>query len=450
MRSTYFTAVTVGLLLTIAGSRAAATDLLEAYRLAQSHDARLAAARAAFEAGKEKLPQGRSQLLPTLTLNGSKFDYDASVEYEGTTTFQGGARRYTNEEYELALTQPLYRKQNFAAYEQGKAQAAAAAAQFSQAQQELILRVAQAYFDVLAAADRLATAAAQKASLSAQHDQARARLTAGVAPITEAHEAKARADLAAADEIAAQSELEVKRRVFWKITGALPERLGRLGAESPLPPIEPSDLQAWVTLALDRNPQLTAHQYDVEAAEQELERARGGHYPSLDLVAGYSNTQSSGSVYTSARSDTSWKRAGLQLQVPLSQGGYVNSRVRETAALRDRAREEREEARREITVQVQQFYVGLTHGQRQIEALGQALRSSESALEATQASYRVGVRNAVDVLNATHQFFTVQRDLSRARYDYLLSLLKLKAAAGTLAEADLGRFNDLLERTSGL
>lgn len=423
-------------------------DLLESYTRARDHDARLAAARAAYKAGKEKLPQGRAQLLPTVNLRGAKTQYDASIDYQGATTFQGGSRRYTNEEFEVNLTQPLYRKQNYALYRQGEAQADLAEAQYANARQELVLRVAQVYFDLLAAQDNLTLATAQKLVLLAQYHQAKARLDAGVAPITEVHESKARADLATAQEIAALNNVEVKRRSYWKVAGIDPDSLAGVAPNIPLTPPDPADIGKWNQAAQEQNPQLRALQGTVRVAEQELEVARAGHFPTVDLVAGYTKGEASGSVYTSASSETSWRSAGVQLQVPLYQGGYVNSRVREAAANRDKAREELEDTKREATVQVQQAYSAVAHGVQQVEALGQAVVSSESALDATRAGLRVGTRNLVDVLNATQQVYTAKRDHARARYDYLLNRLKLEAAAGQLDEDDLVSINALLRESA--
>ncbi len=423
-----------------------ALDLLDAYRQALTHDARFAAARATHEAGLEKRSQGRAQLLPTLGLSGTATRYDAEITYDGATTFEGGARRYTRDEYELRLTQPLYRKQNLAAWREGKAQAALAESEYAVTRQELILRVAQVYFDVLAADDNLALAAAQKSVYLTQHDQAKARLEAGVAPITEMHEAKARADLAAAQEIAAGSEVAVRRRSFWKVTGMEAAGLSVLDARAALHTPNPDKPDDWIEKARMQNPDLQAVRENLRVAEQALEAAKAGHHPTLDLVAGYTATQDTGSVYTSAHSDSEWKSAGVQLQVPLYQGGYVNSRVREAAANRDRAREEIEDAARELTVRTEQAFLAVNDGLKRAEALREAVYSSKQALEATRAGLSAGTRNLVDVLNATQQLYGARRDHARARYDYLLGLLRLEAAAGQLSEEDVVTVNVMLGR----
>lgn len=432
----------------LASSAVAALDLIEAAQRAQAHDAKFAAARAAYDAGKEKLPQGRAQLLPTLMLTGSRNQYDASLEYEGTTTFEGGNRRYNVKEYELSLTQPLYRPQNLAAYRQGQAQADLAEAQLITAKQELLLRVAQAYFDLLAARDGLALARSQRQAYLGQHEQARAKLSAGVAAITEVHEAKARADLATAQIIAAENELERRQRALWKITGIDAEVIADLAADVPLIGPDPADLNRWVEQARARNPDLQALRENLRVAEHELNRAQGAHHPTVDLVTAHSNNESSGSVYTSATSDNRVQSVGVKLQIPLYQGGHSASRVREAAAGRDKTREELEDAQREIVVQTQQAYRAVTSGMAQIEALSQAVLSSDNALEASRAGFKAGARNLVDVLNATQQTYNAKRDHARARYDYLFAHLKLRAIAGTLTEEDMAWVNRFLDKPS--
>jgi outer membrane protein len=423
---------------------APALDLLEAYRHAQAHDAKFAAARAGYAAGKEKLSQGQAQLLPTLTLTGNKTQYDASLRYQGTVTFQGGERRYDTNEYELNLIQPLYRPQNLAAYRQGKAQADIAEAQFHASSHDLILRVAQAYFDLLAAKDSLTLVRSQKHAYTAQHEQATARLNAGTAAITEVHEAKARADLSIAQEIAAENEVELHQRALWKITGLDTDAVANVAAEFPLIRPDPITPEPWVEQSQSHNPELQALRDSVRVAELELDRARSGHYPTLDAVASHNNSDSTGSIYVDAASDNRVQSIGLRLQVPLYQGGFASSKIREAAANRDKAREELEDAQREIAVRTRQAFRAVISGVMQVEALSQAVQSSEQALDASRAGRTVGVRSLLDVLNATQQLFTAKREYARARYDYLLAHLKLRGLAGKLTEDDLAWVNQFL------
>lgn len=430
---------------------AEALDLMESYRSALTHNSHFSAARAAHEAGKEKYPQGRAQLLPTIEVTGSKTYYDAEITYRGTTPFESGKREYNNGEYALTLTQPLYRKQNFAAYRQGKAFADLAEAQFLDARQELILRVTQTYFDVLAAREQLEFAQAQRDALVTQYEHVRHRLSVGTSTKTELHDAKARADIATSQHFAARNELEIKKRTLWMtvgISGIEPDQLAPLQKNIPLVPPEPNDIEFWTATAVTTNPAVRARKENVTVAREELERARGGHYPTLDLVVGYSEARTTGSLYTSGSSDGTWSAAGIQMQMPLYQGGYVSSRVREAVANQGKAVDELEEANSAIRLAAQSAFLGIQHGIDQVKAMQQALISSESALQTNTASYEAGIRKIVDVLNATQQVFEVRRDLSRVRYDYLLARLRLKAAAGTLSDEDIGSVNALLDRAN--
>lgn len=427
-----------------ASTPAQSYDLLEAYNQARTHDARLGSARAAYRAGEEKQPQALSELLPSLGVTGSRTYYDASIEYRGDTTFQGGQRNYDNNEYRVNLTQPLYRKQNFVRYAQSKAQVRLAQLQFAAAEQDLIVRVTQAYLDVLSAQENLTFLTAQKTALTEQLQQARALLAAGTAAITDVHEAKAHLDLTRAEEIAAENDVATKKQALWKITGARPTVFAVLSVDMPLPALDGADLEKWLSAAEARSPTLAAQRENVAIAGHEVRRVRGGHFPTIDFVAGYESSRSSGSVFTSASSDTTSKSAGVQLQLPLYQGGGVNSQVREAAANVAKASEDLEEARREAALKIHQAFVSIAHGLSQIAAFEQALLSSDSALDSSRAGLRVGTRSRIDLLNAEQRVYSVKRDLARARYDYLFKLITLKAAAGVLTEADVAEVNKLL------
>lgn len=414
-----------------------AMELTEAYQRAQQHDARFAAARAAHSAGREQLPQARARLLPTITLEAGKTSYDASVTYQGTTTFQGGDRRYENREYGISLTQPLYQRSLYAAYRQSESRVALAEAEFQLAQHDLILRVTQVYLEMLAAQDSHRLVLSQKSTYQTQFDQAEARLKAGAGTRIEVSETRARLDLTISQEIAARNEVDVRRQTLWKLTGQQVNQLPEMDKQQTPRPPEPAQVEKWLALAEEKNPRLSALRHAVNAAEQEIQVARGAHHPTLDLNAGVANSRSTGSVYTSAGSDSSVKSVGVQLKIPLFQGGGASARVREAIALRDKAREEMEDTRREVQAQVRQAHAGIRSGLAQIRALELAVVSSEEAVKASRIGLQVGSRNILDVFNAETQLQTVRRDLARARYEYLLNILRLKAAAGTLAEGDL-------------
>ncbi len=437
--------LTLALLMTAAFAPGAhAVNLMDIYRDALANDASLASARAAYLAGQEKLPQGRALLLPTVNLSANTTWNEMDIQYRGASAFPGGQRNYNSNGATLSLSQPIYRPQNWAAYEQGKLQSAVAEIQYAAAQQGLILNVAQAYFDVLLAQDNVALAGTQKKAIQEQLDQAKTSFEVGTATITDTHEAQARFDLAAAGEIAAINELEVRQRALEKIIGKLPGPLATLAVELSLQAPEPNDINKWVEAAEQNNLLVQAKRAGSEIANQEVARNRGAHHPTLDLVASYSDTGATGSSF-GVGNDTKASIIGLQLNLPLYQGGGINSRVREAVANQEKARQDLTLEVRQSALSTREAYLGVTNGAAQVKALEQALMSSQSSLDSTRLGQEVGVRTNVDVLNAQQQLFSAKRDLYKARYAYLVSRLKLKAAAGTLAEDDLQQVNQWLK-----
>ena len=422
---------------------AGAADLLEVYHAAQGQDSVFAAARATRQAGQEKLTQGRSLLLPNVNLNANSTYNDINTQYRGATVFSSGDKRYNSHGYGATLVQPLFREQNWATYTESELQVAQTEAQFKLAEQNLVLRVAQTYFDVLIAQDGVQLAAAQKIAIAQQLEQAKRNFEVGTATITDTHEAQARYDLIVSQEIAAQSNLEVKRRTLKQLINAIPAELNPLGKGFQLEPLQPADPEKWVEDAQQHNYQLAIAQAAAELAEKEVDRNRGGHLPTVDLVANYSKNTANNSNF-GVGSETTATSVGVQLNMPLFQGGATQSKWREADANRERAKQELETARRNVELQTRQAYLGVVNGIAQVQALQQALKSSESLLEATQLGYEVGVRTNLDVLNAQQQAFSTRRDLFQAEYTYLISQLSLKAAVGGLDEADLSKVNQAL------
>jgi outer membrane protein len=423
---------------------AEAADLLDAYHAAQSQDAVFAAARAAHQAGQEKLPQGRSLLLPSVNLSANSTANDGSIQYKGgALPFPSGSYNYNSHGYGVNLVQPLYRQQNWVAYTEAGLQVAQADAQFRSAQQDLILRVAQAYFDVLMAQDAVQLAGAQKTAISEQLEQAKRNFEVGTATVTDTYEAQARYDSVNAQEIAARSNLEIKKRALQQLTNTMPDSLNPLGGQFKLDGPQPAEMEKWIADAQQHNLQLKAAQIAAELSDKEVARSRGGHYPTLDLVANYTQSYANGGTL-GVGSDDRNTSVGVQLNLPLYQGGALNSRLREAEANRDRARQELENARRNVELQTRQAYLGVVDGIAQVQALQQALKSSENVLDASKLGQEVGVRTNLDVLNAQQQLYATRRDLYQAEYNYLLSQLRLKAAAGTLAEEDLAAINQAL------
>ena len=419
---------------------AQAADLLETFHAAQANDPVFAAARATQQAGQEKLSQGRSLLMPSINLNANTTFNNQNAKYQGFLSPASGDYNYNSNGYGLTLVQPLFRQQNWQAYSESELQAEQAAIQLKIAEQDLILRTAQAYFDVLIAQDSVGLAEAQKTSISEQLEQAKRNFDVGSATITDTLEAQARFDLTGAQQIAAQNNLEIKRSALQQLINAMPKDLKPLGKEFKLEAPQPADMDKWVETAQSGNLQLAIAQASAEIADKEVARNRGGHYPTVDLVANYSNNSTGGVM----ANDTTSRSVGVQLNMPLFQGGAVNSKWREAEANRERARQELENARRNVAQLTRQAYLGVVSGIAQVQALQQALASSVSVLDASKLGHEVGVRTNLDVLNAQQQLYSTRRDLYQAQYNYLVSQLQLKAAVGSLGEDDLSKVNQAL------
>ena len=434
---------------------AQAADLLDVYRQALANDAVFASARASAAAGQERVHQGRSLLMPTVGINGSivKNDSDVSPWNEGApvtrpdgtlgTVTGSGANLRTNE-YALSLVQPLFRWANWQTYEQSKLQTALSEAQFAQARQDLITRVAQAYFDVLAAQDTVATIQAQKTATTEQLASAKRNFEVGTQTITDTHEAQAAYDLVVAQEFAALNDLEVKRTALQAIIGTTPDSLAPLKPGVALATPQPAMIEPWVSAAENQNYGVVAAQLALESAKRDISKNRAGHYPTLDLVANSSHRKLSGQTLSSGT--TTNNAIGVQWNVPIFNGFAVTSRVRESIALEDKARNDLEATRRNAAQIARQAYLGVNSGLAQVKALEAAEVSSTSALDSNKLGYQVGVRINIDVLNAQRQLYSTRRDLSRARYDTIVNGLRLKAASGSLREEDLVPVNNLLQK----
>ena len=427
------------------GGGAYGADLLDVFRQAQLSDTTYAAARATWAAAQERIPQGRAGLLPLASVS-------ASAQYtDRSTRFRNSAVPRTNVDFgstaiSLSVTQPLYRRQNSIAYEQAYTQVEQADAQLALAAQELLLRVAQAYFDVLLAQDSVAFAEAQKVAIGQQLEQAKRNFEVGTATITDTHEAQARFDLTTAQEISARNDLELRRRALEQLIGRAAPPVAPLGPQFTMKLPEPASMEPWVDLALRSNLQVRIAQSGVGFASQEIARNRAAHLPTLDAFATASENGSGAASIGGFASDVRSAVVGLQLAVPLYQGGVINSRVREAIALEDRARQDLESARRAAEFNARQAFLGITSGTAQVRALEAALLSTESQLSSTRLGQEVGVRTQVDVLNAQQLLFSARRDLAQSKYTYILSLLRLEAAIGELTENDLAAVNQWLAR----
>ncbi len=417
---------------------AAALDFLQTYRLARQNDATFSASRASLEAGLEKLPQGRALLLPVINGTANTTANDGRNE-----TFAVGSN-FNSNGWNVTLTQPIFRWQNLVQYKQSEFQVLQSEAQFGQATQDLIVRVAQAYFDVLAAQDNIEFIVANKIAIGEQLAQAKRNFEVGTATITDTNEAQARFDLAGAQEISGQNALEVAVRALQQIIVDIPDKLVPLKAVGMTTPA-PNVMDEWAKAARGNNFVVRGNEAVMEIAAREIERQRAGHYPTLDAVATtQENTNQSLAIGVGTRSTVSQNSVGLQLTLPIFAGGSVLSRTREAVALREKARQDLEASRRAAEFNARQSFLNVTNGLAQVKALEQALVSSETALQSNRVGYEVGVRINIDVLNAQQQVFQTKRDLARARYDTILNGLRLKSAAGSLTENDVELVNTLL------
>src|SRR5258706_8928838 len=385
---------------------AAGEDLLQVYRDSQRYDAVYSSARQSLEAGRERLTQGRALVLPTLNLAGaatrSRFDVDSS----NTAVTPSFTRSVNSASYTFTMTQPLYRPQNWAQYQQAEFQVRQAEATFGQAFQDLVVRAAQAYFDVLAAQDTFSLVGAQKAAISEQLAQAKRNFEVGTATITDTHEAQARFDLSVAQEISAQNDLDNRKKALSQIVGKEYAVLRPLRAQVSLSPPNPNSMNDWVALAEKQAFPVVIQDAITQISNLQTRIAKYGHYPTLDVVATYGQTEQTGTTTSANSALLNVGTVGLQLALPLFQGGAISSREREAAANYEKAKQDLENARRTSVLQAQQSYLSVINGVAQVRALEQALVSSQSALDSNKLGYEVGVRINIDVLNAQQQLFS--------------------------------------------
>ena len=430
----------LALCLPLLSAPAAGADLLSIYRLARDADPALDAVRYTREAAHQKVPQARAGLLPSIGLSGNQGRNLASAEFTGVPETK---RPIDSWSWNLQLTQPLFRLQNVYAYAQSGAQAEAADAQLAAAEQDLILRVTQAYFDVLIAENAVTTSEAQQKAMEAQWARAKSGFANGVQAITDVHEARAKAEEARAQRVSAENELENKRSELERITGILPTSLSSPSTPLPMPRPEPADVNAWISQARTQNPAVRMQEHLLLAAETEIRRNRAEHLPTLDLTAAQGRNYSSGSFTTPSDYTSRYKNSqiGLQLNIPLFAGGGTNARVAEARALRGKTEAQLEETRRKAVADTRQAYAAIVSGLARIDALDAALQAGESAVKGNQVGYQLGLRINSDVLQAEQQLAVSRHEQVKARYEVLLQGLRLKAAVGVLDEESVVLIN---------
>ncbi len=418
-------------------------SLLDTYHKALAHDPTLASALSANKAAQEIIEQGKALYRPTVNFSADASTSRTHIRYLESNVPNGNSS-FENLKAGVEARQPIYRKQNLVQIEQSKTQVSQADKQYHLSQQQLILRTTQAYFDVLIAQDKIDLITAQKAAILSQLDQAKATFEVGMATITDVNETQARYDLVLAQEIAAVNEHEIAKRSVEAITGEIPAKLATVKPDIQVAALAQT-MQDWQQVALQNNLNIQIQQDALKLAEQDVEYANAGHLPTLDAVASVSDSYANGSPSVfSAGNELRSAAIGLQLDIPLYQGGAISSRARQAVLNKQKALDDVEIVRRQTDLETQRAYLNLGTTIAQIKALEQALISSQSQLDSTKLGYEVGVRTSVDVLNAQQQLFSAKRELLQARYNYLVNIIRLKAASGLVAEADLQDINQQL------
>jgi len=415
-----------------------ASDLLEVLAAAEQMDPLYREAQAQALSVAEGIPQARAELyLPSLSFSGStarvRQDISAEFAFGG-----GGPLSFTTYDYRINLTQPVYHRDRVIALAQADRRVQQAQLQVLVARQDLMVRVAERYFDVLAARDNLAFAQAEKDSLARQLEQAEQRFEVGLTAITDVQEAQAGHDRAVAAEISAANQIENSEEALREITEAYYDDLQPLGENVPLAVPQPLDLEAWTATALDNNLDLAAAGIGAEIAHHEIRRQYAQHAPRLDVVGGHGYTERGGQ-FGATKVDQS--DIGLELTMPIYEGGRVVSRTRQAEHDHQAAVERLEQTRRSVQRQTREAYLGIVARISSVKALRQAVVSSQTALDSTRAGFDVGTRTAIDVVAAERSLSQARRDYARARYDYILDTLRLKRAAGSLAPDDLQAAN---------
>lgn len=434
--------VTLFLLIGTAGA-AHATDLLQTFRLAQQNDPAYAAARQDYKAAREARPQARGALLPQVTFSATWSEDDQR------NLDTGGSDSFSNEQYRLALRQTLFNWEQFAGLSRADAAVAQAEAELADADQELILRVAERYFDVLAAEENERFARAEVNAIERQLEQAQERFEVGLIPVTDVKAAQASYDLAVSRQIEARNDIDDAREALRSIVERRVGPLARLRDDLPLESPDPNDADEWVARAVEQNPQFLAARAASEASRQGVRQARAGHYPEVDLVASRTRQERDSDAFAGtgeqAFGDTETDSIGIEVSISLFSGGATSSRSREARSQFEASQSRVIESRRAVEQRTRDSFRGLEARISQVRALRQAVESNEASVEATEAGFQVGTRTAVDVLDALRDLFAAERDYTNARFQYVLNRLRLQEAAGTLTVDELRLVNTWLE-----
>ncbi len=425
------------------GFGAQAQSLLDLYQSARGYDATYQSAKSQFDATVAKADQAKALLLPkaTLGLSSSRTNLESS---SNPATAQD--RVYGTQTATLSGSQPLYRPADWATYQQGIKGGEAAGAALKAAEQDLIVRLSQAYFDVLASSDSLQFVQAQKIAVQEQLASAKRNFEVGTATITDTREAQARYDLVLAQEIAADNDLRVKSLALVQLAGSPIVQPKPVAAPIALMNVTPNDVNAWVAQSQLENPALQQLQVSLEVAKLETSKAQAGHLPTLDLIGSYQATSNNGTSISTSNSGSNVSSLNLSLNIPVFAGFSTQNRIRETVSLEAKARTDLEGSQRTVAQATRAAFYGVQSGLGQVKALEAAEVSSQSALDANKLGYQVGVRINIDVLNSQSQLFDTKAKLAKARYDVLVGGLKLRQATGSLKVEDLEQVNALLAK----
>lgn len=437
------TAATAAAVAVTLAAPASAADLLSIYELARNEDAQFAQARADYRAAREQWPQARAAVLPQLNFSAST----AEVETDDNTT--GTTSDFDRESFSLQLTQPLFNWEAFAGLDRADAAVARAEAEFAAAEQDLIVRVADAYFEVLTARDGLRFARAEKRAVERQLEQARQRFEVGLIPVTDVKEAKASFDLAVSRELEARNQLDQAREALRTITGRGTGALASTRESVPLTSPEPGDAERWVERGLEQNPDYLAARQNAEAARHVMRQSRDGYYPEVNLFARRTESEGdstfAGGGAGAATLDETEDEIGIELSWNLYAGGATESRNDQARAEFQSAQAGVTNARRGVQQRTRDAFRAVETAIAQVKALRQAVESNRARVEATRSGFEVGTRTSVDVLNAVRDLYRAERDLADARYNYIVSRLRLKRASGTLTVEDVRRINGWLQ-----
>lgn len=411
-----------------------AIDLAQAYDLALKNDAEWAAITSSYKAEQLKEGQNRGALLPTVGLSGSYSENRFSPDI-------GKAASYPATQYGLQLKQPLYRADLWRAWQQARKSTSVSEANYRQKQQELVLKVSEAYINVLRAQETLATSQAEEAALKRQLEQAQKRFEVGLVAKTDVLEAQAQLDGATANRISATVGVSSSREALTALIGQDPGTLAALSPDFKVTEPQPSSPDDWAEMAKEKNPQMDAARLNQEVAERAWRTQRAGHLPTVDLVGSYSHTDNdTNNLSLSARNGEATSIA-VELSLPLYAGGRTNNAIQQAAYQKDAAREQVTSVERQLVAQARTAYLNAAADSYRTAARAQAVKSNEAALAATKAGYDVGTRNIVDVLLAERNLYAARRDHANAKYDYLINTLKLRAASGQLAVKDIQELN---------